>query len=156
MSRKKGPRDVSKPRPGKKAPPKPQSLAAEVPRKLTDKDLESRKNRLAEKMVEMRATERRKKNATKNINAQLSELRAECDKLAEEIVHGMEMVKQGDLFAPGVEAKREAMLKGEGNGKSGNGNGKGTDAALPKDQAAKTLAKVATAAGDVPTTKAGH
>jgi len=113
-------------------PPKPTSLDAEVPRDLTDHEVDERSRRLARKVVELNGLERRKRNATKAINAEIKECRAEVDKLSEEVVHGEEMVKQGDLFAP----KRTV-----------NGNGE----ALPKDKAAVALSTIAEKAGDAPT-----
>jgi len=83
-----------------KKPPSTDSMEAHVPNKLSDEQVVERSRRLARKHVELMGLQRRKKNAVKTINADIKELSAEIDQLAEEVVHGEEMLRQGDLFAP--------------------------------------------------------
>lgn len=101
MKGKRGPRPPFNKTPRRKgSTPTPIGLEGEVPRKLSDDEINERSRRLARKQVELCALERQKRNATKAVNADIKECRAHVDQLAEEIVHGEEMVKQGDLFAP--------------------------------------------------------
>jgi len=85
---------------GKDKPPDKGSMEARVAKKLTEPELSERGRRLARKQVELAGLRRRKKAANRAINEEIADIAMECDKLAEEIVHGEEMVRQGDLFAP--------------------------------------------------------
>lgn len=86
-------------RKGKSKPPAKEDMAAQVPKKLTDAEIEERGRRFQVKFGEKRALEKRKAKVTSEINGDLKEVNAELDKLHEEILHGVEMLAQGDLFA---------------------------------------------------------
>lgn len=113
---------------GKDKPPGKDSMEAKVAKKLTETELSERGRRLGRKMVELNDLKRRKKAASRAISEEIATVQAECDKLAQEIVHGEEMVRQGDLFAP--------KYKDEG--------------APPPAKTAKALAEVAKRAGEKP------
>jgi len=105
----------------KGAKPPASGLDAEVPRKLTEAEITERSRRLARKQVELCACERAKKRAVRSYVEDIKECRAEIDKLAEEVVHGEEMVAQGDLFAPPKTAGKpatKATTKGADGGVS--------------------------------------
>lgn len=99
-----------------------------VPSKLTDEQISERGMRIAMKRVEANALKRRRKLATSEIDGQVKGLEAEIDQMAQEMVDGQEMLRQGDLFVS---------------------QGPGPDAPTP-NQTAEALSDIARAAGDAP------
>jgi hypothetical protein len=105
-------------RAAKEKPAAPESMEAEVPRKLTEAELYTAAKRLVTKVEVLKGLEKRKREVTSEVNKDLKTTRAEIDALSSQLATGVEMVKQGDLFVDG-----------------------GVHA-LPKDQAADTLAEL--------------
>jgi len=105
-----------------------------VPSKLTDEQINARGRILARKRVEVSVLKREKKRVAQGLDSDIKALDAACETLAQEIVDGQEMLRQGDLFVSGTSTPNA---------------GPGPEA-LPADQAAAALADIARAAGDAP------
>jgi hypothetical protein len=132
---------------GKKPkPPAPTSLEAEVPKKLTETQVEERRRILAKEYSNLRRLERRKKALVKDVNADIKLSQEKLDALSEQIDSGTEMLKQRDLFAQDEVAGRPKA-----------GNGKDHVPGRVGDADAKAgLAQVASRAGEKPTDAKDH
>lgn len=97
----KGKRPAAFRKPGKSKPPGKDSMEAEVPRKLSEVEINERSRRLARKQVELQGLEKRKRLDSAEISKDIKILRAEVETLAQQIVDGEELLPQGDLFVDG-------------------------------------------------------
>lgn len=111
---------------GKGKPPSKTSMEALVGRKLDDTEINERRGRFQLKFGQKLALEKRRRSVTREINGELKDLNNELELLHEQILHGEEQVKQGDLFADGATHSPS------------------------KDQTAKGLAELAKRAGVTP------
>lgn len=93
----------------KNPPPPKDSPEAEVSRPLTEEEINTRSRRLAQLEVRLDGLEKERKAAAKRSAAEIKETQEEVRHLAREVVEGVELLRQGDLFAPGKAAAQEAL-----------------------------------------------
>ena len=77
----------------------PQSMEAEVGRRLTDEELDERSRRLARLQVRLDGLRSARRVDAKRAAAEIKEAEEEVSLLASQIVEGVEVLRQGDIFA---------------------------------------------------------